>query len=85
MKSVAIRSLNDLRSKARKTLEQQASDIERRNPRGAEQLRVDARHIENWGREAEEGLVVSCMGVHSGFGGDLSLVQTMCGFVAYFI
>lgn len=54
---MAIRGLNNLRSKARKTLEKQALDIQRRNPAGAELLRKDARHIENWGREAEEGKV----------------------------
>lgn len=54
--SVSKRSLNDLRSKARKQLEKTASALERRNAHGAALLREDARNIENWGREAEEGV-----------------------------
>ena len=52
-----MRGLNALRSKARQVMEQNASKMETRNPRGAEQLYKDARHIENWGMEAEEGWV----------------------------
>eukprot|EP00752_Nemacystus_decipiens_P018302 g16418.t1 len=52
---MAVKSLNNLRTKARKNLERQALDIQARNPEGAELLRKDARHIENWGREAAEG------------------------------
>lgn len=53
---MAVRGLNNLRSKARKTLEKQALDLQTWNPKGAELLRKDARHMENWGREAAEGL-----------------------------
>lgn len=51
-----MRSLNKLRSKARQKLETDAHHMEGKNPAGAEQLRNDAKSIENWGREAEEGL-----------------------------
>ncbi|CAB1102982.1 unnamed protein product [Ectocarpus sp. CCAP 1310/34] len=51
----AVRSLNSLRSKARQSLEKKARDIHHRNPSAAERLLADARSIENWGREAEEG------------------------------
>lgn len=55
---MAMKGLNNLRTKARKALEKQALEIQSRNPEGAELLRKDARHIENWGREAAEGWLV---------------------------
>lgn len=58
---MAVRGLNNLRTKARKTLEKQALEIQSRNPEGAELLRKDARHIENWGREAAEGKTRECV------------------------